>query len=175
MNIDGLGEKIINQLVNEGYVKSIPDLYKLEINSLLELERFGKKSAKNLLIEINESKNKNWHKQLYGLGIPHIGEANAKCLSKNFQSIEELNNIAKDAPENICNIYGFGNEIKDAIITWFNNSNNQTLIKELKAIGFSLKENVKSSYNSKQSNIFNGKVSWENFCLNRNFRFAYKR
>ena len=55
MNIDGLGEKIINQLVNEGYVKSIPDLYKLEINSLLELERFGEKSANNLLIEINLS------------------------------------------------------------------------------------------------------------------------
>jgi len=61
MNIDGLGEKIINQLVNEGYVKSIADLYKLEIDSLLELERFGEKSANNLLIEINESKNKNWH------------------------------------------------------------------------------------------------------------------
>ena len=58
MNIEGLGEKIINQLVNEGYVKSIADLYKLEIDSLLKLERFGEKSANNLLIEINESKNK---------------------------------------------------------------------------------------------------------------------
>ena len=58
MNIEGLGEKIINQLVNEGYVQSIADLYKLKIDSLLKLERFGEKSAKNLLIEINESKNK---------------------------------------------------------------------------------------------------------------------
>ncbi len=158
MNIEGLGEKIINQLVNEGYVKSIADLYKLKIDSLLKLERFGEKSANNLLIEINESKNKNWHKQLYGLGIPHIGEANAKSLSKNFHSIEELNTIAKEAPENISNIYGFGNEIKDAIIKWFDNSNNQSLIKELKAIGFSLKESLDSNYNSNQSNIFHGKV-----------------
>ena len=157
MNIDGLGEKIINQLVNEGYVKSIADLYKLEIDSLLELERFGEKSANNLLIEINESKNKNWHKQLYGLGIPHIGEANAKSLSNNFNSIEELNAIAKESPENISNIYGFGNEMKDAIVKWFDDSNNQTLIKELKAIGFSLKESLDSNYNSNQSNVFDGK------------------
>ena len=157
MNIDGLGEKIINQLVNEGYVNSIADLYKLEIDSLLELERFGEKSANNLLIEINESKNKNWHKQLYGLGIPHIGEANAKSLSNNFNSIEELNAIAKESPENISNIYGFGNEMKDAIVKWFDDSNNQTLIKELKAIGFSLKESLDSNYNSNQSNVFDGK------------------
>ncbi|PYE00285.1 NAD-dependent DNA ligase LigA [Prochlorococcus marinus] len=158
MKIEGLGEKIINQLVNEGYVQSIADLYKLEIDSLLKLERFGEKSAKNLLIEINESKNTNWHKQLYGLGIPHIGEANAKSLAKNFHSIEELNTIAKEAPENISNIYGFGNEMKDAIIKWFDDSNNQILIKELKAIGFSLKENLESNDNSNQSNIFHGKV-----------------
>ncbi|ABM76706.1 NAD-dependent DNA ligase [Prochlorococcus marinus str. NATL1A] len=157
MNIDGLGEKIINQLVNEGYVKSIADLYKLEIDSLLELERFGEKSANNLLIEINESKNKNWHKQLYGLGIPHIGEANAKSLSNNFNSIEELNAIAKESPEKISNIYGFGNEMKDSIVKWFDDSNNQTLIKELKAIGFSLKESLDSNYNSNQSNVFDGK------------------
>ena len=158
MNIDGLGEKIINQLVNEGYVKSIADLYKLKIDSLLKLERLGKKSANNLLIEIHESKNKNWHKQLYGLGIPHIGEANAKSLSKNFHSIEELNIIAKESPDNISNIYGFGNEMKDAIIKWFSDSNNQTLIQELKAIGFSLKENLDTNYNSNESNLLNGKI-----------------
>ncbi len=158
MNIDGLGEKIINQLVNEGYLKSIADLYKLEIDSLLKLKRFGKKSANNLLTEINKSKNQAWHKQLYGLGIPHIGEANAKSLSKKFHSIEQLNTIAKEAPENISNMYGFGNEMKDAIIKWFDDSNNQSLIKELKAIGFSLKESLDSNNNSNQSNILHSKV-----------------
>ena len=157
MNIDGLGEKIINQLVNEGYVKSIADLYKLEINSLLSLERFGEKSANKLLRELNASKRKNWHKQLYGLGIPHIGEANAKSLSKKFLSIEEINVSAKNSPENISNIYGFGNEITDAIIKWFDDSNNQYLIKELKSIGFSLKEN-NTNKNLNQSNLLNEKV-----------------
>ena len=157
MNIDGLGEKIINQLVNEGYVKSIADLYKLEMNSLLSLERFGEKSANKLLRELNASKRKNWHKQLYGLGIPHIGEANAKSLSKKFLSIEEINVSAKNSPENISNIYGFGNEITDAIIKWFDDSNNQYLIKELKSIGFSLKEN-NTNENLNQSNLLNDKV-----------------
>ncbi len=155
MNIEGLGEKIINQLVNVGYVKSIADLYKLELSSLLNLERFGEKSANNLLREINESKKKNWHKQLYGLGMPHVGEANAKSLSKNFKSIEELITTSKEAPQNISNIYGFGREITDGIIKWLDNSNNQNLIKELKSIGFSLKENLKSKSNN--SNILNGK------------------
>ncbi len=158
MNIDGLGEKIINQLVNEGYIKSIADLYKLEINSLLKLERFGEKSANNLLTEINESKNKNWHKQLYGLGIPHIGEANAKSLSKNFHSIEELNTIAKESPENISNIYGFGNEMKEAIVKWFCDSSNLKLIEELKSVGFSLKENLDTNINSNHSKKLIGKV-----------------
>ena len=157
MNIEGLGEKIISQLVNEGYIKSIADLYKIEINSLLSLERFGEKSANNLLREINESKKKNWQKQLYGLGIPHIGEANAKSLSKNFRSIEELFTSAKDSPENISNIYGFGNEITDAIIKWLNDSKNQYLIKELKSIGFTLKEN-NTKENLNQSNLLNDKV-----------------
>ena len=155
MNIEGLGEKIINQLVNIGYVKSIADLYKLEINSLLSLERFGEKSANNLLREINESKTKNWHKQLYGLGIPHIGEANAKSLSTHFKSIEELITSSKDSPENISNIYGFGTEITDEIIKWFDNTNNQSLIKELKSIGFSLKENLNSKANN--PNVLKGK------------------
>ena len=162
MNIEGLGEKIINQLVTTGYVKSIADLYKLEVNSLLSLERFGKKSANNLLREINESKTKSWHKQLYGLGIPHVGEANAKSLSNNFKSIEELITISKESPENISYIYGFGNEIRDAIIKWFDNSNNQMLIKELKYIGFSLKEDLKSkvnhsNYSSNFTNLLKGK------------------
>jgi len=157
MNIEGLGEKMINKLVDEGYVKSVIDLYKLEINSLLNLERFGQKSARNLLREINDSKKMHWHKQLYGLGIPHIGEANAKSLTKNFQSIEELLDSAKNSPDNILNIFGFGKEITDAIIKWFEDSNNQYLIKELKSIGFSLKEN-NSDYKSNQSNFLNGKV-----------------
>ncbi len=163
MNIEGLGEKIINQLVNVGYVKSIPDLYKLDIDLLLSLERFGEKSANNLLREINESKKKNWHKQLFGLGIPHIGEANAKALSKNFHSIEELFISTQRLPEKISNIYGFGSQITDAIIQWFDNSNNQKLIQELKSIGFSLKENLESKENNTNntqhySNHLNGKA-----------------
>ena len=79
------------------------------------------------------------------------------CIRDSFNSIEELNAIAKESPENISNIYGFGNEMKDAIVKWFDDSKNQTLIKELKAIGFSLKESLDSNYNSNQSNVFDGK------------------
>jgi len=91
------------------------------------------------------------------LGIPHVGEANAKSLSKNFKSIEELITSVKKSPENISNIYGFGNEITDAIIKWFDKSKNQNLIKELKSIGFSLKEN-NSNNNPNESNLLNSKT-----------------
>lgn len=109
MNIDGLGEKVISQLVNKGYVNSISDLYKLEINLLTKLERLGQKSAVNLIFELKESIKKPWHKQLYGLGIPLVGEANAKALSKEFQSIEDLSKTISESPEIVTNIYGIFN------------------------------------------------------------------
>lgn len=156
MNIDGLGEKIISQLINNGYVNSISDLYKLEINSLSSLERFGNKSANNLLVELKESIKKPWQKQLYGLGIPLVGEANAKSLSKEFHSIEDLSKAIIDSPELVTNIYGIGNEIANSISNWFTDTQNILLLQELKAIGFSLSNT--SNLNKKKSYTLEGKV-----------------
>ncbi len=163
MNIDGLGEKIISQLINKGYVNSISDLYKLEINSLSSLERFGKKSATNLVVELKESINKPWQKQLYGLGIPLVGEANAKSLSKEFNSIEDLSKAIIDSPEVVTNIYGIGNEITDSISHWLTDAQNILLIQDLKAIGFSLGNTknfnkVESEDNINKSYPLEGKV-----------------
>ncbi len=153
MNIDGLGEKIISQLINKGYVKSISDLYKLEINSISSLERFGNKSANNLLFELQESIKQPWQKQLYGLGIPLVGEANAKSLAKAFNSIEDLSEIISKSPKVVTNIYGIGNEITDSIIHWFSDPQNILLIKELKAIGFSLGKTSNSNEKESEDNI----------------------
>ncbi len=152
MNIDGLGEKIISQLINNGYVTSISDLYKLEVNSLSSLERFGKKSANNLLVELKESIKKPWQKQLYGLGIPLVGEANAKSLSQEFNSIEDLSKAIIDSPEVVTNIYGIGNEIADSISNWFADTQNILLLKELKIIGFSLGNTSNFNKNKSEDN-----------------------
>ncbi len=152
INIDGLGEKIISQLINKGYVNSISDLYKLDINSLSSLARFGKKSADNLLVELKESIKKPWQKQLYGLGIPLVGEANAKSLSKEFHSIEDLSKAIIDSPEVVTNIYGIGNEIAESISNWFADAQNILLLQELKAIGFSLGNTSNFNKNESEDN-----------------------
>ncbi len=154
MNIDGCGSKIIEQLVAKGLIKSIADLYNLNIKELENLERMGTKSAQKLINEINKSKNLPWFKQLYGLGIPHIGLVNAKLLAKEFQSADILaEKLSKNSKE-ISNIYGIGKEIQDSLTDWFTNDNNKDLILKLKNIGITLESkenNLEISHNIKKS------------------------
>ncbi|KGG10621.1 DNA ligase [Prochlorococcus sp. SS52] len=138
MNIDGFGTKLVEQLVKRKIIKSIAGIYELKEKNLENLERMGTKSAEKLLIEINNSKKQPWHKQLYGLGILHIGEANAKAIAEVFPSISLLADAAIASPESISNIYGIGSEITESLHKWFNCSINQNLIKELKDLGIAL-------------------------------------
>ena len=159
MDIEGLGNKIIEQLVSKNVILSIASLYKLNINTLKNLDRMGEKSAKNLIDAIEKSKNQHWHKQLYGLGIQHIGEANAKLLANVFKSESELFNTLKNSPENISNIPGIGQEILESLKEWINKQSNQELIKELKALGINLKANMKEiKILESQKEIFKGKT-----------------
>ncbi len=138
LDVDGLGSKLIEQLVNRGLVTSIATLYELDTALLASLERMGVKSAENLVAALIESKKQPWHKQLYGLGIHHIGEANAKILATSFPSISQLSLTAKDSPEVIQIIHGIGKEIIESLNQWFSNPCNQELINSLKRVGFSL-------------------------------------
>ncbi len=159
MNIEGIGEKIIAQLVEQKIVNSIADLYSIRLEEIASLEKMGDKSAKKLLVAISKSKEQSWHRQLYGLGINHVGEANAKLLAKNFPSIEDLAEAVSNNTELISPIYGIGNETTQSLQEWFANPLKQKLINRLKVIGLSLsvKDNITADTNS-QKNLLNSKI-----------------
>jgi DNA ligase (NAD+) len=138
LDVDGLGSKLIEQLVDRGLVGSIADLYRLDGALLASLERMGSKSADNLVAALAASKAQPWHRQLYGLGIHHVGEVNAKALAGAFTSAAELATAAIETPELITAVYGIGAEIAQSLQQWFATPANQTLLAELERQGFAL-------------------------------------
>lgn len=138
LDVDGLGSKLIEQLVDRGLVGSIADLYGLDAALLASLERLGQKSAENLVAALAASKAQPWHRQLYGLGIHHVGEVNAKALAKAFPSAAELATAALESPETITAVFGIGGEIAQSLAQWFATAANQELLCQLERRGFSL-------------------------------------
>jgi DNA ligase (NAD+) len=138
LDVDGLGSKLIEQLVDRGLVRSIAELYRLDGALLSSLERMGSKSAENLVLALEASKAQPWHRQLYGLGIHHVGEVNAKALAKVFSSAAELATAAIETPELITAVYGIGTEIAQSLQQWFSTPANQELLTALEQLGFSL-------------------------------------
>jgi len=138
LDVDGMGSKLIEQLVDRGLVRSIADLYRLDAALLSSLERMGEKSAANLVAALQASKGQPWHRQLYGLGIHHVGEVNAKALARMFPGAAELGTAALEAPELITSVFGIGGEIAQSLLQWFATPANQALLAELESLGFSL-------------------------------------
>lgn len=138
MNIDGLGEKIIEDLYNLKYIKSISDIYDLNKykKDLMELEGYGEKSITNMLDAIEDSKNNSLEKFLFGLGIKQVGAKTAKILSKHYLDIDNIINTTK---EELSNIHDIGSIIADNIIDYFNNKSNIEEINKLKSIGINMK------------------------------------
>ncbi len=130
LDIKGVGEKLVHQLVDKGVVHSVADLYNLTEDKFCELERMGKKSAEKLVEAIAQSKNQPWSRVLYGLGIRHVGSVNAQLLSEKFPTVEQL--ALADQTE-IETVYGIGAEIAESVYQWFRLSANQTLISRLQA------------------------------------------
>ena len=135
MDINGVGEKLVLQLVDQGLVHSVGDLYELTIEQLLTLERMGKKSAEKILQAIPESKKQPWSRVLYGLGIRHVGSVNAQVLTQSFSSVEQL---SQATPNAIAQVYGIGSEIAQSVHEWFQNHANQILIERLRSAGLQL-------------------------------------
>ena len=135
MDINGVGEKLVLQLVDQGLVHSVGDLYALTIEQLLTLERMGKKSAEKILQAVQESKKQPWSRVLYGLGIRHVGSVNAQVLTQSFPSVEQL---AQATPAVIAQVYGIGAEIAQSVHEWFQNHGNQSLIERLRSAGLQL-------------------------------------
>ena len=138
LDIDGLGTKLIEQLVDRGLVRSIADLHRLDGALLASLERMGEKSAANLVAALEACRHQRWHRQLYGLGIHHVGEVNAKALARAFPSAAELATAAAEMPETITAVFGIGGEIVQSLQQWFATPANQALLAELEGLGFSL-------------------------------------
>ncbi|MDJ1179828.1 NAD-dependent DNA ligase LigA [Roseofilum sp. BLCC_M91] len=135
LDIDGLGEKLAAQMVEQQLLRSLPDLYELTINDLMKLDRMGEKSAQKLVEAIAASKTRPWHCILYAIGIRHVGAVNAKLLCEAFPSIEQL---AQATEKELESVKGIGSEMSAAIVQWFQQPENQTLMQRLQALGLSL-------------------------------------
>ena len=138
LDVEGLGSKLIEQLVDRGLVASIADIYGLDGALLASLERMGPRSAQNLLEALAASRQQPWHRQLYGLGIHHVGEVSAKALARAFTSAEALAAAAREAPESITEVHGIGGEIVQSLQQWLATPANQQLLEQLRRLGFSL-------------------------------------
>jgi len=136
MNIDGMGESLVNQLIERGLVKNVADIYDLTKKDLLSLERFADKSAQNILDEIENSKQLPLERVIYGLGIRMVGERTAQFLAEHFGSMEAL---TKADVEELQNVGEVGPKIAESIAEFFNNSANRKLVERLGKAGLAFK------------------------------------
>ncbi len=133
MDIEGLGEKIIDQLIDRQLVKNLRDLYYLDLKTISGLERMGEKSAKNLLTAIEESKETQFHRFIYALGIREVGEATAMALADHFDY--ELDAMMGASEDELQLVPDVGPVVAKHIAQFFTESNNRRLVKSLLAAG----------------------------------------
>jgi DNA ligase (NAD+) len=137
MNIDGLGEKIVDQLLEKGMVKDFADLYKLELETLAGLDRMAEKSAQNLIDEITSSKKNSLARLIYAIGMPFVGERTAQLLAEHFCSMDKL---ASASAEQLMEVGEVGPKVAEGVLEFFSESANRKLIEHLKAVGVNMKE-----------------------------------
>jgi DNA ligase (NAD+) len=132
MDIDGLGEALVNQLAERGLVKNVADLYRLTKDDLLKLERMGEKSAENVLEEIAASKSLPLERVIYGLGIRFVGERTAQFLAEHFGSLDA---IMKASAEELEEVNEVGPRIAESIVEFFADEHNRKLVSDLRKAG----------------------------------------
>jgi DNA ligase (NAD+) len=137
MDIDGLGEKIVQQLVGVGLVKDVSDLYKLTEDDLIPMERFAEKSAENIVKAIEKSKTPDFWRYINALGIRYVGEATAQVLAQHFKNLDELMKASK---EDLLQVEGVGEQVASSIREYFDNPRNQELLDKLKNLGVEERE-----------------------------------
>lgn len=132
MNIEGLGEAIVIQLIQAGLIRDVADLYRLQLTDLVKLERFGAKSASNLVAAIEASKENGLDRLLFGLGIRHVGAGVARELAGRFGSLEGL---MQAGYEEMTAIPAIGPKIADSVVRYFHEVHNRELVAKLKGLG----------------------------------------
>lgn len=135
MNIEGIGERVIEQLYISGLVHDVSDLYRLTKEDLLSLERMGEKSVTNLLSAIEQSKENSLERLLFGLGIRHVGARAAMILSEEFGTMDA---IAAADEERLTSIHEIGEKVADSIVTFFGNEDVSAVLKKLKDYGVNM-------------------------------------
>lgn len=135
MNIDGCGEKVVEQLLKSKLVKDVSDLYQLEVGELVQLDRMGEKSATNLVNAISESKKNSLERLLFGLGIRHVGAKAAKLIAEEFETMDQLMAVTE---EQLVNVFEIGDKMADSIVSYFDSEDVQALITRLREAGVNM-------------------------------------
>ncbi|GAB4397118.1 MAG: NAD-dependent DNA ligase LigA [Rhodoferax sp.] len=132
LDIEGLGDKLVDQLVDGGVVRGLPDLYRLGLSALAQLDRMAEKSASNLLQSLQKSKQTTLSRFVFGLGIRHVGEATAKALAQHFGTLDAI----MDAPvEQLQTVPDVGPAVAHSIRTFFDQPHNREVVEQLRACG----------------------------------------
>ena len=154
MNIDGLGDRIMEDFYNFHFIGNIADIYTLKNHEkdLIRLEGYGDKSVSNLLDAIEKSKENSLERLIFALGIPHVGSKTAKILAMKFETMENLENASFD---DLVNIPDIGDIIAKSIIDYFSNSHNKGIVDELKELGINMTYTGEKVVNNE---IFAGKT-----------------
>jgi len=159
MNIDGIGESLIDQFIENDLVEDYADLYFLKKEDLLPLERIAEKSANNILTAISASKDRSFNRLLYALGIRYVGQRTARLLTEKYHSISSL---AKADEEDLININEIGPAIAESIVHFFSEEHNQKVIEKLRKAGIKLQEEASkkaSDFLADKRFVFTGGLS----------------
>ena len=146
MDIEGLGKSLVDQLVEKKLIKSIPDIYFLDFEKVVSLERMGKKSTENLFEEIEKSKKREFHRLIYGIGIRYVGEKTARILAEKFKSME---NLMKANMDELMAINEIGEVVANSVVNFFKDEKNRKMIEDLKRAGV----NMEGRYESASGNL----------------------
>jgi DNA ligase (NAD+) len=139
MNIDGLGEKLVDQLISKELVRDVSGLYRLTVDDLQSLERMGEKSARNLVAEIADSRQLGFSRLLFGIGIRHVGERTAELLAEHFGSMARLADASEEELQQVTEV---GPKLAESIRHFFHESQNRELIDRLKELGLKMESDV---------------------------------
>lgn len=159
MRIEGLGEALVDQLVDKGLVKDVSDLYRLDLETLSNFERMAEKSASNLLSQLEQSKRREFSRVLFALGIRFVGERTAKLLTQAFRSIDALQAASE---EEIEKVYEIGPRIAASVHAFFHEPENSELIRRLKQASLrfeEIREGARTSPFAGKQFVLTGKLS----------------
>tara|TARA_Y100000815_G_scaffold165100_1_gene149846 strand:- start:196 stop:864 length:669 start_codon:yes stop_codon:yes gene_type:complete len=154
MDIEGLGSKLVDQLVETGHVRDVADLFDLDLEILLSLERMGEKSARNLLDAIDHCRNTSLGRFLFALGIPQVGEATANTLAEHFATLDRLRVADQLQLQEVSDV---GPVVAEGVMRFFSQTDNQQVLGRLLAIGV--------TWPDKQNSTTSHKLAGKTFVL----------